>query len=83
MPRKKGNPAYEGKNIASSYCVTRQAWIRLGKAERRTGKSKSDIIQHCLVTQDTVDTVTRATMEALSGGVAAPPAAPPEMIEAR
>jgi hypothetical protein len=75
MPRKKGNPSYEGKNGRQLLLCDPQSLDRdWARRRRRTGKSKSDIIQHCLLTTDTVDTVTRQTMQELAGGVAAPPA---------
>ena len=40
--------------------------MAMSAAEKRTGKSKSDLIQHCLLTGDTVDSVTRDTMTKLA-----------------
>jgi len=66
MARKKGRPAYANKKVLSSYCVDRSTWLAMSAAEKRTGKSKSDLIQHCLLTGDTVDSVTRDTMTKLA-----------------
>lgn len=57
MGRKKGKPAYSKKNRPSSFVTTKEAWFRLKSAERRTGKSRSDIITHCVM--KTADSIRR------------------------
>lgn len=59
MARKKGTPAYPNKSKAGSYWITKVAFIKMRQASRRTGKSDSDIIEHCLRLQ--ADGITRET----------------------
>lgn len=66
MGRKRGKPAYGKKSQATSFITPLRAMTKLKAAERRTRKSRSDIITHCMLTPDTVDTVTRETMEQLA-----------------
>lgn len=59
MSRKKGTPFYKKKNVASSFITTKPAWLKLKAAERRTGKSRSDVITECLMKQ--ADAITKDT----------------------
>lgn len=56
-------PAYKRKTQPTSCIVTREAWLKLKAAERRTGKSRSDVITHCLLVS--ADGITREAFEAI------------------
>ena len=48
MARHKGKPAYPNKTQAGSYFITTTAFMLARAASKRTGKSISDVIEHCL-----------------------------------
>jgi hypothetical protein len=50
MARTKGKPAYPNKSKSGSYFITSKAHGLLRAASKRTGKSDSDIIEHCIRT---------------------------------
>jgi hypothetical protein len=49
MARTKGKPAYPNKSVAGSFCTTPNAHKAMRSASKRTGKSDSDVITHCLL----------------------------------
>ena len=59
MARKKGRPAYPNKSKQGSYFITRTAHQKMKAAAKRTRKSDSDVIDHCL--RETADQITPAT----------------------
>ncbi len=48
MARQKGKPAYPNKSRSGSYFITSTAFLLIRAAAKRTGKSDSDIIEHCI-----------------------------------
>ena len=58
--RSKGRPAYKRKTKQGSFICTYECWLKLLAAKRRTGKSKSDIIEHCI--RAVADSITPETM---------------------
>lgn len=55
MGRKAGKPAYKNKKVRGSYMMTPLAHLKVTSAVRRTGKSESDVLTHCiLVAADTI-----------------------------
>lgn len=64
MGRKKGRPVFKRKSRATSFICTREAWDKLRAAERRTGKSRSDVITHCLLQE--ADKITREMFDRLA-----------------
>ncbi len=59
MARHKGKPAYPNKTQAGSYFITTTAFMLARAASKRTGKSVSDVIEHCL--RETAKSITPAT----------------------
>lgn len=59
MARQKGKPAYPNKSRAGSYFITTTAFMLLRAASKRTGKSDSDVIEHCL--RQSAKSITRDT----------------------
>lgn len=59
MPRGKGKSPYPNKSKAGSYWITAIAFRKMRQASRRSKKSESDIIEHCL--RLAADTITRET----------------------
>ncbi len=50
MSRKRGTPAYKNKTIGpKTFTTTRIAWQKIRAAEKRTGKSRSDVLTHCVM----------------------------------
>lgn len=61
--RKRGKPAYK-KTRATSLLLQEVAFKKAKAAERRTGKSRSDIINHCILKE--ADNITRETFKQLA-----------------
>lgn len=59
MARKKGKPAYPKKSKSGSYFITKDAHRKMKAAAKRTHKSDSDVIEHCL--HETADKITPET----------------------
>jgi hypothetical protein len=59
MARTKGTPAYPDKSVGGSFRTTPAAHKKMRSASKRTKKSDSDVITHCLI--KTADSITPAT----------------------
>jgi hypothetical protein len=66
MARSKGKPMYGPKSVNGSHYITKNAARVLRAAERRTGKSASDIIEHGIL--KVAATLTKAEAEAIAEG---------------
>lgn len=55
--RRKGKPMYPKKSVIGSYYLTTIAAAKMRAAAKRTGKSESDVIEHCL--RESADGLTR------------------------
>lgn len=49
MARTKGKPAYPDKTVGGSFRTTPAAHRKMRSASKRTKKSDSDVITHCLL----------------------------------
>lgn len=59
MARKKGTPAYSNKTVQGSHVLSRTADRKVKAAEKRTGKSASDILEHGVM--EVADKITKRT----------------------
>jgi hypothetical protein len=59
MARTKGKPAYPDKSVGGSFRTTPAAHKKLRSASKRTKKSDSDVITHCLL--KSADTISSQT----------------------
>ena len=59
MARTKGTPAYPDKSVGGSLRTTPAAHKKMRSASKRTKKSDSDVITHCLL--KTADSITPTT----------------------
>lgn len=64
MGRTRGKPAYRGKTEATSVILQPVALMKSQAAEKRTGKSRSDVVNHCLLKE--ADNITKKTFEKLA-----------------
>lgn len=62
--RRKGDPMYPGKSVQGSHYLTKAADRKIRHASRRTGKSDSDVLEHCV--HRTADSLTRAEADAIA-----------------
>lgn len=76
MARKPGTPMYGNKTgskgVQGTYYITREADKKLRAAARRTGKSRSNVIDYCL--RASADALTKAAAEAIAAGAGQPQA---------
>ena len=59
MARKKGKPAYPRKSKSVSVYMPLSSFRKMKAASKRTKKSDSDVVTHCL--EETADSITPAT----------------------
>lgn len=59
MARTKGKPAYPDKSVGGSFRTTPEAHKKMRSASKRTGKSDSDVITHCIL--ESAPKITKAT----------------------
>ena len=75
MSRKRGTPAYKNKAVGpKTFTTTRIAWQKIRAAEKRTGKSRSDVLTHCVMEvadEITAEALEKTKVEATAARVAA------------
>jgi hypothetical protein len=68
--RKAGRPMFGKKTKQGSHILTREAWQKMRRASKRTGKSESDVLEYCV--RKSADGLTREEAQALSREEVAP-----------